>query len=302
MPALEGKCIVVTGAGRGIGAAVAGYLAREGAALLLGDIDGHAAEATAASLRELGRAAHSMRADVSSWEESGALIRRCVELYARIDGLANFAGIAYLRKPWEETEGESARRLFEINVTGSYFVGVHALQHMQRQGAGAIVNVTSGTQAGMASGGAYSASKGAIAALTYAWAMDAGSFGIRVNAISPVATTGMAKQTDEYLKSLGQLQGERPYVDPVTNAPAVAFLLSDAARNVNGQVLRVHGDQLQLMSHPAVLMPVMDRPEWSVDTVAQALGNSFPQGMPPLGLTGVEARFVPLRKTNQLPR
>lgn len=302
MASLESKCIVVTGAGRGIGAAVAGYLADEGARLLLADIDGTAAEATARSLRGKGHAASAVRVDVSSWSDCEALVRRCVDLHGRIDGLANFAGIMYLRKPWEEDEGDSARRLFEINLLGSYYVGVHALQQMKRQGSGSIVNVTSGTQAGMACGAAYAASKGGIATLTYAWAIDAAAHGIRVNAVSPVATTAMGKQTDAYLKGLGQLQGSRPFVDPVLNAPAVAFLLSDSARGVNGQVLRVHAEQLQLMSHPAVLMPVMAHPAWSVDSVARSLAASFPQGLPPLGLTGAEARFVPLAKTNQVPR
>ncbi|MDB5861381.1 MAG: family NAD(P)-dependent oxidoreductase [Ramlibacter sp.] len=303
MGALQDKSIVVIGAGRGIGAAVAAYLAAEGAALLVADIDEAAAEQTAARLRDQGRRAASMRVDVTRWEDCAALVARCVDLHGRLDGVANFAGIVYLRTPWEESEGDSARRLFEVNLLGTYNVGVHAMQQMRRQGGGgSIVNTSSGTQAGMAAGAAYSASKGGVASLTYAWAMDGAPDGIRVNAISPVATTAMTQNTDEYMRAKGQLQGARPYVDPACNAPAVAFFLSDAAKQVSGQVLRVHGEQVQLMSHPAVLLPVLEQADWDVESLASALAQAFPQGLPPLGLSGLQGKFEPLKKVNQVPR
>jgi len=231
-----------------------------------------------------------------------ALVRRSLDRHGRIDGLVQCAGVVYLAKPWDEQDGTRARRLIEVNLIGTYNLGTQVLHRMQQQGHGAIVNVSSGTQAGMASGAAYAASKGGVAALTYAWAMDAGPQGIRVNALSPVATSAMTRTTDQYLRAHGQLQGERPYVDPASNAPAVAFLLSDAARAFNGQILRVHGEQVQLMSHPAVMLPVLSRETWDVDGLAQALDASFAGSLQPLGITGIEARFVPLAKTNQVPR
>lgn len=181
-------------------------------------------------------------------------------------------------------------------------MGVLALRQMQRQRAGAIVNVTSGTQAGMASGGAYAASKGGIAALTYAWAMDAATHGIQVNAISPIATTTLTQVTDAYLREQDQLRGERPFVDPASNAPLVAFLLSPMARQVNGQIFRVHGNELQLMSHPAAMLPVMRQTTWDVPSIAQALTHTFPDGLVPLGMTGIEATFRPLETSLQVPR
>jgi NAD(P)-dependent dehydrogenase (short-subunit alcohol dehydrogenase family) len=190
----------------------------------------------------------------------------------------------------------------EVNLLGTYYLGVQVLQQMQRQGSGSIVNVSSGAQAGMASGAAYCASKAGVAGLTYAWALDAAPHGVRVNALSPVATSAMTQATDAYLREKGQLQGDRPFVDPAANAPAAAFLLSDLARGVNGQVLRVHGEQLQLMSHPAVMLPVMTREQWDVPAVAQALAQSFGGGLPPLGIGGIEAKFVPLAKAHQVPR
>jgi hypothetical protein len=112
----------------------------------------------------------------------------------------------------------------------------------------------------------------------------------------------MSKNTDDYMRGKGQLQGERPFVDPACNAPAVAFFLSDAAAHVSGQVLRVHGEQIQLMGHPAVMLPVMTQGTWDVASISQQLAQAFPQGLPPLGLTGMQASFAPLQKVNQTPR
>lgn len=299
---LEDKAVIVSGAAGGIGSAVAAYLARQGARLVLGDIDAPAVERLADTLRSDGFDAVAEAGDVAVWDDCAALVRRSLDRHGRIDGLVQCAGVVYLAKPWDEQDGTRARRLIEVNLIGTYNLGTQVLHRMQQQGHGAIVNVSSGTQAGMASGAAYAASKGGVAALTYAWAMDAGPQGIRVNALSPVATSAMTRTTDQYLRAHGQLQGERPYVDPASNAPAVAFLLSDAARAFNGQILRVHGEQVQLMSHPAVMLPVLSRETWDVDGLAQALDASFAGSLPPLGITGIEARFVPLAKTNQVPR
>ena len=301
---LDNKSIVIIGAGRGIGAAVAEYCAGLGASLLVADIDGAAAAATAKKLRAGGSKAESMKIDVSNWDECRALIKKAVDLHGRIDGLANFAGIVYLRTPFDETDGDKARRLFEINLLGTYYVGVNTIQQMKKQGGGgAIVNTTSGVQAGVGSCSAYAASKGGVASLTYCWAMDAAADGIRVNSISPVATSAMTETSDEYMRQHGQLpEGNRPFVDPACNAPAVAFLLSNASSHLNGQILRVHGEQLQLISHPAVLQPVMERDTWDIPSIAKALKDSFGDTFPPLGLTGMRGEFVPLTKVNPVPR
>ncbi|MDO9435358.1 SDR family NAD(P)-dependent oxidoreductase [Hydrogenophaga sp.] len=299
---LQNQSIVITGAAGGIGSAVAHYLAQLGAKLVIADHDGAAVESLADVLRTQGCATTACATDVTSWSACGELVERCVAEHGGINGLVNLAGIMYLARPWEETSGERARRLLEVNLLGTYQMGVHALTHMQRQGHGAIVNVSSGTQAGMASGGAYAASKGGVASLTYAWAMDGAAHGIRVNAISPVATTAMSQVTDAYLRQQGMLADNRPTVDPMCNAPTVAFLLSPLSSRLNGQVFRVHDKQLQLMSHPAVSLPVMEDDAWDAERIAEAVEHHFGEALPPLGVHGVEARYAPLANALQVPR
>jgi NAD(P)-dependent dehydrogenase (short-subunit alcohol dehydrogenase family) len=300
--ALQDKAVIVSGAAGGIGSAVSAYLAREGAHLVLGDIDGDGVERTAAGLREGGHDVVALQMDVTVGADCESLMQRCLDLHGRVDGLVQFAGVLYLGKPWDDDDAEQARRLFEVNLIGTYCLGAMVLRQMQLQGSGAIVNVSSGSQSGMAAGAAYAASKGGVASLTYAWAIDAAPHGVRVNALSPVATSPMTRFTDDYLRSQGQLQGGRPFVDPMCNAPAVAFMLSDAARDFNGQVLRVHGEQVQVISHPAVMLPVLSRRNWDVPALGAALRESFPEGLPPLGVSGIEATFKPLTKMHQVPR
>lgn len=302
MELLKEKCIVLTGAAGGIGAAAASHLANEGAILVLADFDFPAVERLACALRAEGHRATAHRVDVASWDSCAQLVQDALEPRGRIDGLVQFAGIAYFAQPWEETDGTRARRLLEVNLLGTYNLGVQVLQCMQRQGSGSIVNVSSGAQAGIAASAAYCASKAGVAGLTYAWALDASPHGIRVNALSPVGTSGMTRTTDAYLRSKGQLQAGRPFVDPMANAPIVGFLLSDLSRAVNGQVLRVHGDQIQLMSHPAVTLPVLTREQWDAASLADALIESFPGGLAPLGLAAAEVAYRPLARTHQVPR
>lgn len=299
---LQDKCVLVTGAAGGIGSVVAGYLAREGATLVLADTDLPAVEGIAKALRAQGGRATAHQVDVSSWDSCAQLLEIALQLRGRVDGLVQFAGVAYFAKPWEEQDGAKARRLLEVNLLGTYHLGVQVLQHMKDRGSGAIVNVSSGAQAGIAASAAYCASKAGVAGLTYAWALDAAPHGIRVNALSPVGTSGMTRTTDAYLRAKGDLQGERPFVDPIANAPVVSFLLSDLSRDVTGQVLRVHGGQVQLMSHPAVSLPVMARECWDAASLADALAASFPNGLAPLGLVGVEAAYQALEQVHQVPR
>ena len=273
---LRDKAVVVTGAGRGLGAAYARLAASEGASVLVNDVDGALAQAVA---DEIGGRAFA--ADISTWDGAGALIGHCVEAFGAIDGLVNNAGIFRLADPLAQDPDEF-RAVVEVNLLGTAYCGLHAIRAMLPRGTGSVVNVTSGSHAGSAAMGAYGASKGGVASLTYCWAADLAGTGVRVNAVSPNAHTRMA---DEYERYLGdRAQGQNVRKPPEQNAPAVVFLLSDASAALHGQVVRIDGEELSLIGHPVVLGHGVRSPQWTVSAVEQAFAEHLSADLHPVGL------------------
>lgn len=285
---LAGRVVIITGAARGLGAAYARGIAQAGAAVVVNDIDGDEAESVARSIREAGGRAVAHPADITDWEAAAGLIDRAVAEFGRLDGLVNNAGFFDLALPQDEKES-SIRRAVDVNLIGSSFCGVHALRHMVSVGSGAIVNVTSGQQMGGSATAIYGATKAAVAALTYSWAMDVAEHGVRVNAISPNAHTRMA---DRYAAFLGSGGTQNIGLAPEVNAPLVVYLLSDLSRQLNGQVVRMNGSELMLCTHPANLAPALRREVWDVPAIAEAFATDFADRLQPLGIQTVETRTV----------
>ena len=293
MAALKGKRIVITGSGRGIGAGVAKLCAAEGASVLVTDIDGDVAESTAKEIRAAGGKAASHVADISQWYGAKGLIERCVAEFGGIDGLVNNAGLFRMAR-LEEMDEKHLRDLFEANVMGTAFCARHAVEHMLKQGSGAIVNVTSGAHMGLPMMGAYGATKGAAASFTYTWANELGPKGIRVNALSPMAASRMAGETDKYFDAKGLPRISAAMPAPEVNAPVVAFLLSDAAKDVNGQIGRIEGRQLSLVAHPGVAVPILEENEWTLAKVTEAFRTDLGQRQFPVGVVGLDVKVAPI--------
>jgi NAD(P)-dependent dehydrogenase (short-subunit alcohol dehydrogenase family) len=286
MGILDERSVVVTGAGRGLGAAYARLAAAQGAAVVVNDVEAALASSVVAQIVSDGGRAVADNADISTWAGAGRLVQRCLSEYGAIDGLVNNAAIFRLATPWEQDPGEF-RQVLETNLLGTAYCGMHALWAMVERGRGSIVNVTSGSQAGSAAMAAYGASKGGVAALTYCWAADVVGTGIRVNAVSPNAHTRMADEFERYLAEHDrgeQARGQNVGKTPEINAPAVVYLLSDAAAGINGQVLRIDGNELSLMSHPNIVEPVVNNPQWTVEAVAAAFAGPLGKVVQPLGL------------------
>ncbi|MEO7234667.1 MAG: SDR family oxidoreductase [Lapillicoccus sp.] len=279
---LDDKVVVVTGAGRGLGAAYARHLAALGARVVVADVDADVAEETTASIRQAGGQAVVHVGSVADPAVADSVVDAAVQRWGRLDGLVNNAGIFYASTIAAE-EPDRVRRLLEVNVLGTVYCGLAALRRMLEQGWGSLVNITSGSQSGTAGLAVYSASKGAVASLTYSWALEVAGSGVRVNALSPNAGTRMA---DTYEAWRGRTDsGQNLGKPPSNNAPALAYLLSDASARLNGQVLRVDGGELAVVGHPRPLAPPAVRDAWTVDAVAEAVAGELDGQLQPLGLS-----------------
>ena len=243
MKTLENKIALVTGAARGIGRAIAVQLAADGADVALCDVQADWLEETAAAVRGLGRRAECYAMDVADGAAVGAAVARAAADFGRLDILVNNAGITrdtlLIRMSEEDWD-----RVLDINLKGAFLVTKAAAKLMMKQRAGAIVNIASVVGlTGNAGQANYTASKAGLIALTKTAAKELGSRNIRVNAVAPgFIRTAMTDQLSEAAKDamLRLVPLGRPG-EPEDVARAVAFLASDNAAYVNGQVLTVCG-------------------------------------------------------------
>jgi NAD(P)-dependent dehydrogenase (short-subunit alcohol dehydrogenase family) len=280
---LDGKAVVVTGAGRGLGESYALHAAQAGASVVVNDVDADLAETVAANIREHGGRAVASGHSVADAGQAAEIVKLCVAEFGAVDGLVNNAALNYESLPWDEDPGE-VRELVEVNVLGVLYTGIAAMGVMREQGHGAVVNACSGASFGQRKLGTYAASKGAVASLTYSWALDAEQAGIRVNAVCPLAHTRMVWKSERSLRNCP------PSKSPAKIAPLVLYLLCDRVQGVTGQVVRCNGSQLHIVGHPYVKQPVLERETWDTASVERAFSEVFPATLEPYGL---EKRMPP---------
>lgn len=290
---LQNKAVVITGAGRGIGAACAKGAALRGASVVVNDVDAAEAEHTVAEIRASGGKAVACVADITDWDEAGRLIQTCIDQFGKIDGLVNNAALFH-RSRLDEFDPVVARRLVDVNVLGTLHCAAHAVKPMLAQGSGSIVNVTSDVHMGIPPYGIYGATKGAVASLVYTWALELAGTGVRVNALSPSGATRMVVQAAAEESEGLQYHAMAPSAE--NNSPVVEFFLSDDSAHVTGQLVRTQGDYLFLYTHPALLMPPAIRSEWTFETVAGVFANELKDRLVACGTMGMETLPVePIR-------
>jgi NAD(P)-dependent dehydrogenase (short-subunit alcohol dehydrogenase family) len=289
---LDGKKVVVTGAGRGIGAAIARLAAQEGASVVVNDLDLAPAKEVVADIESAGGQAVAQAADIVDWEGAGSVIDRCVVEFGGIDGLVANAGMFSMSLPAEQLP-EDLRRMIEFNSLAVAYPGLHAIRHMEAQGSGSIVNVTSSSVGGLAAMGAYGASKGAVLSLTVGWALDLQPRGVRVNGLSPIAMTRMHELRMDYEQIADD---ERPavraarHVDPEFNAPPAVFLLSDRSSHVTGQIIQIErGSRLGMLAHPHLIGPTVTVRQGSLADVEAAFRDTFDSQLQPFGTATLPA-------------
>jgi NAD(P)-dependent dehydrogenase (short-subunit alcohol dehydrogenase family) len=272
MGILDGRAVVITGAGRGLGRAFARHAAASGAAVVVNDIDTEPAHETVAAIGADGATAVVSVGSVADPGYARELITLCRNRFGKLDGLVNNAAVGYHARPWEDDDAERTRALVETNVLGPFHCGTAAAKVMVAQGNGVIVNVTSGSMIGQRGAAAYSASKGAVASMTYSWAADLAGRGVRVNAVSPIAWTRLMAADPK---------GNRDAPPPDHVAPLVTYLLSDLSAGVTGQVLRLADGHLHAVRQPAIIRPVLYRETWTVEEIAAAVGGELVLESPP---------------------
>ena len=246
---LDGKVAIVTGGGAagdgiGNGRAAAILLAKAGARVVVVDRGAELAARTVAMIEALGGKAIGCEADVTKPEDCRAMVEAALDRFGRLDLLDNNVGIGSRGSVVEESQ-ETWRRVMQVNVETMFLVAKHAIPAMIRAGGGAIVNVSSISALRPRGLTAYSASKGAVIALTRAMAVDHGPDGIRVNCVAPgpvytpmVYQRGMSEEARARRRKASLLGIEGTGWDV---GRAVRFLLSDHARYVTGQTLVVDG-------------------------------------------------------------
>lgn len=275
---LDGKAVVVTGAGRGLGEAFATHAAQAGACVVVNDVDADLAERTTANITAHGGRAVASGHNVADADQAAALVDLCVAEFGTVDGLVNNAGLNYEAVSWRD-DPDDVRALIETNVLGVIYVGTAAARVMVDGGrGGSIVNISSGASLGQRKLAAYSASKGAVASLTYSWALDMEEVGIRVNAVCPLAHTRMVWTSERSLRNCP------PERTPARIAPLVLFLLSDDAHGITGQLIRYNGPELHIMGQPYVKQPVLHRQVWDSASVRRAFTEVFAAHLEPYGL------------------
>ena len=245
---LEGKNAIVTGGSAGIGAATSLELAREGANVCL-TYRKHEAEAKefAQQIIDMGRKAIAVHCDIARFKEAENVVKAALDAFGRIDILVNNAGMNWDGVCWKMSE-EQWDRVLEVNLKGYFNFTRHVAPLFKEQKYGKIVNVTSiNGLRGKFGQTNYSASKAGIVGYTKAVAKELGAFGINVNAVAPgLIETAMLKESEARDKILDLAMGEmalKRVGQPEDLANVIAFLASDKARHITGEVIKVDGGQ-----------------------------------------------------------
>jgi len=259
---LRDKVVIVTGAGKGIGRAIAERFAGQGCKLVVNDIDEPGIAETVAAIEAAGGTAMAAVADVSNSGQVNAMIDATMEAYGRIDVVVNNAGIVSPMLHFFDADEKWWRRIVDVNLTGHFLVSHPAARIMAKQGGGCIINMSSGgaTRAHRAFT-AYDATKGGIEALTRAMAIDLAGYGIRVNALMP-GSIDTNSQGEDYRKKSGVNIPLGHVGEPADMTGAALFLASDDASYITGDVIKVDGGMLaQQRSATVDIRPPSDFPK-----------------------------------------
>jgi NAD(P)-dependent dehydrogenase (short-subunit alcohol dehydrogenase family) len=282
MPMLDGKVAVVTGAGRGIGRGEALELAREGARVVVNELDAEVGRAVVEEIAAAGGEAVLDTGDCSEDKTAEGLVRRAVDTWGRLDALVNNAGILRDRTV-AKMSPEEWDAVIKVHLRGHFLPTHHACAYWKDTGTQGRIVCTASSSGLLGNFGQanYGAAKAGIAAFSTIVAMEMARYGVRCNAIAPAARTRMTQGAYGSIKDLSasEADGDDAPFDfwhPDNVAPLVAYLCSDAAGDISGKVFGVQGDAVELYQpFTSVAFIQNDSRRWTADGLADRIGELF---------------------------
>lgn len=291
---VDGKVVVVTGAGRGIGAAIATLMAKHGAKVVVNDIgvslageggDKGPADEVVAAIKAAGGQAAASTDSVAAFASAGKIIQCALDNFGRIDCVVNNAGILrdVIFHKMSEDDWDS---VVNVMLKGAFNMCRHAADHYRKQESGAFVQMTSTSGLIGAMGQVnYGAAKMGMVGLSKNIAIDMQRFNVRSNCIAPTAWTRMTASIPPKDPAAAKRVEQRKQVSPEHNAPLAVFLASDAAKDVTGQVFSTRKNEIFLMSQSRPLRGIHRSEGWTPETCAEHM------------LPALKSWFFPLDKT-----
>ena len=278
---LEGKTIAVTGSGRGIGRAVAMQCAHAGANVVVADYGvgmagedptSEIADAVVKEIGELGANAVAVADDVGTMEGGARVVQTAVDSFGRIDGVVTCHGILRERMLFNMTE-EEFDDVVRVHLKGTFTIFRHASALMRKQGSGSLIAFTSGAFQGSVAQANYSAAKGGVVSLVRSAALGLHRYGIRSNAVAPVARTRMSENVPAGLAEIGE---------PEDVAPMVVYLLSDRAQHITGQIYTAVGSRIAVWNQPQEIRSMTTDGRWKPEDIADRIDEDLGQEEMPL--------------------
>jgi NAD(P)-dependent dehydrogenase (short-subunit alcohol dehydrogenase family) len=295
----EGRVVIVTGAGRGIGREHALELARQGARVVVNDLGGTTAgdgadqtpaQEVAAEVRRLGSEAIVDGSDVADYAQAGELVKAAIDAFGRLDAVVNNAGILRDRM-FANTSIEEWDAIMRVHLRGHFCVSRHACAYWRDRSkagervAGRIVNTSSGAGLqGSVGQSNYAAAKAGIAALTLVQAVELARYGVTANALAPSARTRLTETV--FPDMMKKPESGFDVMDPSNIAPLVAWLCSEDSQDVTGRVFEVEGGKISVADGWRT-GPALDRGgRWNPADVGDAVRELISKSVPPQKVYG----------------
>ncbi|WP_341940307.1 SDR family NAD(P)-dependent oxidoreductase [Microbacterium sp. LWH10-1.2] len=304
---LNGKAAIVTGSGRGLGLAYAQELARQGASVVINDVDAAIADSAVESIRSTGGNATAVAAPVGSADTAQALVDAAVSHFGRLDILVTNAGVLRDTVLWKMSD-DDFDTVIDVHLRGTFTTVRAAASYMrENEIAGRIICIGSPTgQRGNFGQTNYAAAKAGIVGMVRTWALELRRAGITANAVIPVAATAMTATVPYFAAAVEADAAGRPMPDFFRHdlgfgtaadvSGLIAYLASDDAAGVTGQAIGIGGDRIQLWSHPEPVVTEYRDGGWTT----AALEELFP-ALIGERLQDVGEKFPPLPAELQRP-